>query len=128
MDIIKELGLTVHKSSYELLSHSNIYNQDMVLVKDLRAALDKLPVVYGVKGPLNVGSEQWSEMENRNATHKARLLCVEKIVKELLKVEFELDLTEADLGVANDNLSDEQFKSLTGKKWKVVATEIQEGE
>lgn len=114
-DIIKSLGLYIENDGLP-----GAY----VSAHDLREALDKLPVVYS-----NEQKDNWCNAGPMGCdSFKARLLGVEKIVKEPLRVEFELDCSEDVPRRAIDNLSDENYLTLTGKKWKVVVTEIQEGE
>lgn len=80
MDAIKELGLQIRTVFLPCGA------EDVVTVKDIRAAIEKLPVVYGIldqNGVMTIGSTK----EAGSDTHKARLIGVEKLVKEPVKLE-----------------------------------------
>ena len=122
-DIIKSLGLKVYEAT---VNHSVGYELCAVVkVNELRAAFDKLPVVYCSK-PDKENSHLWNHYETKGYdTHKARLLGVEKIVKEPLRMEFKTHLEAALYPGAEMS---KIINAFAGKRVKVVVTEIQEGE
>lgn len=69
MDVIKELGLEI-KCAF--LPNGP---EDVVTVKDLRAAIEKLPVVYGFDDSEGL---RFNDSKYDSDTHKARLICIEK--------------------------------------------------
>ena len=115
MDLIKELGLTI------LESQSFVPGSRVVALSQLEHALEKLPVMYGQKN-IGGGMTYADNHQSPSDTHKARLLGVEKIVKEPLSEEFVQIIPESNL--ANLMIR----KNFAGKRVKVVVTEIQEGE
>lgn len=120
MDIIKELGLTIMESQ------SFVPGSRVVALSQLEHALEKLPVMYGQKN-IGGGMTYADNHQSPSDTHKARLLGVEKIVKEPLKVEFKSKVLHAHDGVAMlTNLG--SLKEFDGKPVTVVVTEILEGE
>ena len=112
-DLVKALGvkvLTVDISDPVIPDYDW---QDVVLVKDLRAALEKLPVVYGYQqknGIILWGDGDISSVD----THSARLLAIEEIKKEPLVEKFVQLIPESNL--ANLMIR----KNFAGKRVKVT--------
>lgn len=123
MDIIKELGLVVNSAkqiSDAYIAGAPIFTE-YVSVPGLRAAIEKLPVVYGSQ---DTPSDQlaWSVTLLDCDTHKARLICVEKLVKEPVKLEKVIAYPKDFTCYA---INGEEFGSkLAGKKVKVVFEEV----
>lgn len=113
-DIIKSLGLYIENEGLP-----GAY----VSAHDLREALYKLPVVTGIS--YVDGEVAWNNKPHENDTHKARLLGVEKIVKEPLRMEFKTHLEAALFPGAETS---KIINAFAGKRVKLVVTEIQEGE
>lgn len=113
MDIIKELGLNV--LHVDASKPYEIRYEDVVLVSDLRAAIDKLPVVYSAP---DKNAKLWGNECEKGDTHKARLIGVEKLVKEPRVVEFNW---------TNKNAYSEWPHNVmlnSESTWKIVATEV----
>lgn len=112
MDVIKELGLEIRC----VLLPSGA--EDVVTVKDLRAAIDKLPMVYGSEA-FN-GHLTWNPKKQTFNTHKARLIGVEKLVKEPVRVEHQFLNEKPDYCYG----SIEVPSQIKGKPFKVTFEEV----
>lgn len=109
MDVIKELGLEIR---CVLLPCGA---EDVVTVEDLRAAIEKLPMVYGSP---DAPSDQlaWSVTLLDCDTHKARLIGIEKLVKEPVRVERRFNTGGIEAVIIPDEIK--------GKTFKVVFEEV----
>ena len=115
MDVIKELGLDIY----------HFDKQECVLADDLRDLIDKLPVVYGKKS--FVGSPDFPDQhqvfeitDQDKATHKARLIGIEKLVKEPIKIQFESTVTNHGAQFYDSN----KMTELRGKRVRVTVEEV----
>ena len=76
-DLVKALGVEVRR----VCVVDNSFPRSVIYLEDLRAALEKLPVVYGSK---EVKSSAWCWFDKMSQcgsdTHKARLFAIANIV------------------------------------------------
>lgn len=106
-DLVKALGVKAREAE-------EFNDLTMVVSRDeLQAALEKLPTVWGSHSDETF---HYSGIKHPPTdTHKARLLCIEEIKREPLKVEFELS--------ASENL-DYKLTEFKGKRVRVTVEEI----
>lgn len=85
--------------------------------RELEAALEKLPVVYG-----RLDGTWWAPKQEPEDTHTARFLCIEEIPKEPMKYEFKSEVVKNDEhGKLYFNMIPSVF---VGKKVKVTVEEV----
>ncbi len=118
-DLVKALGVTISSAEYiaASLSCGAQINTEYVSVPSLRAALEKLPVVYGYQqknGIILWGDGGISSVD----THSARLFAIEEIKKEPLVEKFVQLIPESNL--ANLMIR----KNFAGKRVKITVEEI----
>lgn len=118
-DLVKALGVEVRRVCVVDNSFpSNTVNyRSVIYLEDLRAALEKLPVVTGYEqdnGEIYWGDGQDSYID----THKARLFAIEEIKREPLVEKFVQLIPESNL--ANLMIR----KNFAGKRVKVTVEEI----
>lgn len=82
-DLVKALGVKViEEVIYE--GNGQYTKSSVVFVDDLRAALEKLPVVYGFS---DSEGNRFNDKKFPSDTHSARLFAIEEIEKKPVKVE-----------------------------------------
>lgn len=118
MDVIKELGISLHRGAIYMQCHGKTIDGMFVLAEDLRAAIEKLPVLYGNPDKLT----WWGSECEKGDTHKARIIGVEKLVKEPLKIEKVIAYPKNFTCYAING--EELGSKLAGKKFKVVFEEV----
>lgn len=118
-DLVKALGVKVRMVD-------NLHeNENVVLLSDLHAALEKLPTVWGVYGfhkdkPKDFSCDTYNIPGT--STHTARLLCIEEIKREPLKHEFKTEVKENNsAGMLYFNMIPGSF---IGKRVRVTVEEI----
>jgi len=116
-DLVKALGVRVFTVDISDPVIPDYDWQDVVLVKDLRAALEKMPVVYGFS---DSEGNRFNDKKFPSDTHTARLFAIEEIKKEPVKVEFETHITRQ--GVHYYDTA--KFDGKIGRKVKVTIQEI----
>ena len=85
--------------------------------RELEAALEKLPVMYG-----RLDGTWWAPKQEPEDTHTARLLCIEEIEKKPLKHDFETEVvSNNEFGKLYTNMIPSSF---VGKKVKVTVEEV----
>lgn len=94
-DLVKALGVKVVMGRIvvnEGTPHKTSLNSEVVFAESLRAALERLPVVYCRKGEIihTAWKEHWSEELNGKPTHKARIFAIEDIPKETVKIKIHI--------------------------------------
>lgn len=88
----------------------------VILASEVEEMLQNAQVVYGQTEEVP-GQVQWSETKIATDTHQARLILVEEIKRELLKHEFEVQVSNTyEHGILLEN-----FK---GKRVKVTIQEV----
>ena len=112
-DLVKALGVDVYKGRFVLSD-----GVEFVFAEDLRAALEKLPVVYGFS---DSEGNRFNDENFPSDTHSARLFAIEEIKKDPLKHEYECKVTESHAPFLTYwNVPD----NLKGKRVKVTVEEI----
>lgn len=116
--LIEKMGLRIFPA--------NSISKTYVDCEALEAALEKAHVIYSTREPEN-GSAKWDEGYKISHTHQALLICVEKIKREPVKVEFEQTVCELSRmmdGLGTFYLFHDSMKSLAGKKVRVTVEEL----
>ena len=119
-DLVKALGVKVYE---EVIYKGNgeYKKYKVVFVQDLESALGNLPLVYGCwqKSP----NSAWFETEQSDSRATARLLAIEMIKREPVKMEFNAQVLP---GINNLNacIKRSELIPLEGKFVKVTVEEI----
>lgn len=113
MDVIKELGITLHTGFLDIGAPHTMAGE-FIYASELRAAIDKLPVVYGSEA-FN-GHLTWNPKKQTFNTHKARLIGVEELVKEPVRVERRFNTEGIEAVIIPDEIK--------GKTFKVIFEEV----
>jgi len=117
MDVIKELGITLHTGFLDIGAPHTMAGE-FIYASELRAAIEKLTVVYGSEA-FN-GHLTWNPKKQTFNTHKARLIGVEELVKEPMRVERQFLNEKPDYCYG----SIEVPSQIKGKPFKVVFEEV----
>ncbi|KHD88866.1 MAG: hypothetical protein OM95_07050 [Bdellovibrio sp. ArHS] len=131
-DLVKALGVEVRRVCVVDNSFPNntVNYRSVIYLEDLRAALEKLPVMEGkitfVGTPDNPQAyAKFEVVDKPHCTHSARLFAIEEIKREPLKVEYTVAFPE---GHRAFDVNGTEFGSqLAGGRFRVRFEEIKEG-